>query len=713
MKNKFNTLLATTMVLQTSQIAWAQNQNVAVAQENTPVAKNGEKQAEHENRIKAESKKVWGDFLNALDNARITYKQDAPSLDLVKGLSLGGNYRLESSPSIGNKYSGIDVWEVGVNIMPEILGLTQLPISAGISATRQITYIQQFNTRLESIARVPYDPITKLPLKAEDFFKINHNPLAKKNEYNFKVGDFVGFRAPLTLSLGKNFLTEEVLNQLKLDINANYIINGEFDVHVFRMSENLVRVKVLVVKDKAKNLSTGINIFGFSGVGKLIVKRFFDLDVLTGFINKKDSDLFLADYVFNLNSPEARGLYDELVGHKMRIVNTDEMEKHIKNANPFKSDEDIKEKLIGDLQKLSRMSIADQAFPHNKKRIIQLTAAHNTTLSKNKGFKISLFSLAKLKSDTTKSNSRIAFIGSDGIDNKNVYLLNSIQRNFSYEWFWLWGEKDVNTTSLLVKTDKTELPTEVVGLHVRRVKEDNSMNKKEYEMLKTDLNALLPAPIAAKLNFPNWNFQNGKINNVYVEQEVFFTNEVFNLDQPLTIEGIKKGIIHVLKALKGKIDTKPEHEPYYNGGEQEDPKLRAFQLGDYEYAFAKEINDVANRLENIFNKNTSSNDKYIAFQKLTEEIPLFNEINALILLKILPEHNLENSVVARLAISGRDVQGSVMEFPNKEEFKKMILFKDILSQNDFIVDRSYNLRNYLKEDGSIYSLDEVMAIRNK
>ena len=121
------------------------------------------------------SDRVWNDFTSSLKSAKLKTHLNFPSAHLAQGLGINGSYKIESNQSIAGKYSGVDIWELNLNATSELLGLSKyekdLGYGFGVNLVRQITFIQQFNDRMSSITRVPYDPVTKLPLTADIFDK--------------------------------------------------------------------------------------------------------------------------------------------------------------------------------------------------------------------------------------------------------------------------------------------------------------------------------------------------------------------------------------------------------------------------------------------------------------------------------------------------------------------------------------------------------------
>ena len=661
-------------------------------------------------QITKATNKVWEQFNSALRTAKISTRINAPTQAISKGVNLGGGYNIESNLSLGGKYSGVDVWEINASIYPELFGIENTTgLGVGFNVGRQITFIQQFNSRYESLVRRPYDPITKLPLTSDLFFKTTKNSETQQPEYIIKEGDFVAFRAPMSLALGKGF--NEIAKSIGVDVNLSYVLSGEFDVHIFRMKNNQVRVKLMAIKDKTISGSVGVNLVGFNQLGQVVLKRLIDLNLINMAITTQKSDLFIADYIFNLNQPESRDLYDQFVGHKMRLANIDAISNQAKIANFFAQNKTTNDHLMGDLEKINNVSMEDQKKSNADKRIIRVSSGHNYTESESTGLSINLFRLLKTSTVDSKSISQATLHATDDHNKNKKYLLETLSRNFSYTFFWLWGEKDVNTTSLLLAADEKFAPTDVLGFQISRIKEDSVMSSTEYKDLQNRFNSILPEAMKKNLKWPNWNFSSkDQVNNVYVENTILFTDALFSSDISVSPEKIKAELNTIIKSY-GKFKSlpmsiNPDHE-------MKDPRLNAFNLGKYNEAYTDDWEKyvIPSQLAVVLNARYSTEDRYKSYQYLVKNVPLFSEINGLLLMRLVPENKISEVILGKLALSARGQTASEMYFPSKERYETSNIFRDIVYQTNFLLNRTYDLRNYMKEDGSIYSIDEIMAQR--
>jgi len=696
---------------------------------------------------------VSEELSDALKNARLSQKQDFPTIDLLAGKAfIDSKVTAKSNPFIGGKYSKYMVWEVKATVLTELFGLNNLPFSGSATGTREITFIRQFNSQKESIINYWYNPFTKLPKKSSIFDKKekpmieneNGKPVELKGapeDYVIRPGDFVGFRAPIVFSVGRgllNHLTNAKIHP-QFDFNLNYFISGEFDIQVFRIDEDHVEVKILAIQDNGFGASLGVNLVGFDRYGKLAFNRLFNTNILSMYYNDRDSDLFLADYVFNLKSDEARKKYDELVSGKMELFSLSALEKNFKNANPTDSLDDRKDSILKELDSINELAKKEwnnSLKDIHQKAVLKIVAGHNESNFVNKGFKLNILRFAGIDSSTQVTTSRIAMMDGYTLNDVSVYLLNSYSKNFSYDWIWLYGETDRTSLDFLVKTKKDEeskeIPNEFLGLRINKIKKDLALTEEEYKRLEFRFNSVLPEAMKEKLKFPKWDFtEKNSIKNVYINQEVYFTPEIFNMHGSSFDENnIRQGMLNILKKTY-KLQSLPygmsgTETDLYTGGTHE--KLVACyaqngideaSLEKKKFAYAYEIENIPKYLATIFkNRSTESmtaeqkiqlnKQKYDKFQHLLNNVPLFREIAGLLLLRLTPDKDLEKFVVARLSMSGRKVQPSITTFPNDAGFETTKVFRSLLDQNGYLLDRSYNLRNFFNEDGNIKTLDQIV-----
>lgn len=615
---------------------------------------------------------IWEEFLDSIRSSKLTQKVNLPSIELFRGIEIGGQYKFVSDPSVAQNYSGIDIWEVRAGVDSRIFNY-DLPVHVGASAKKQITYIQQFKNRKDSLLRLPYDPITKIPRSAQDFFRRADGQLV------FKPGDFIGYRIPLVFEASVNIL-KTLGTTLPLNAGYRYFINGEFDIQIFRMSENLVRLKIIAVNDKNRSWFGGVKLFTQDPVTSLVVERLLDDRVYTGSITDRTTDLYLGDYVLNLESTEARHLYDSIVAQKMKIFNVDLVREYISATQFLKDRRQFNENLFADLSQFNEIAAEDKNLPDNKKRVIKIINAENHTEADESASTFNLIRLVKYTKNNNSSDAQIAVVG-DKIDDKENYFLHSVGKNSELSLLDNWEKEKRSQLNLLFKADGQGNKTSVVGVHFSKSRKHYSLRQKKYLEFYETTGQHMPQAIKNVIKFPHEGKDlRDKYHNAYVNFELYVTNKIFELNQNLTRDIIEQRVNKLFSTIKSLQNKTDEDE--------------------------KRV--IINSLTYIFSGGVPLNDKFKLFDQLTLKNDLFADFGLAIFANVINAETIPECMLVQFSFSGHEMGSGVQKYPSEESFNRINLFKYIIDQNNYILDRSYNLRNFLKEDGNPYNLDELI-----
>ncbi len=650
--------------------------------------------------VQASSNKIWKEIVNQLNTARISTTTDQ-KINLSDRSSFNFGKTSGSETSIGGKFSGIDKWKIDFNA----LLFEQSFIDFGISGNREITFIQQFPSRCKSLIRTAYDPITKLPLSAEHVL----------NE--LKPGDFVAYSSPLTLGLGKSldrFVKSS--DSMKTLGNVSFYASGEFNIHVYRMEDNHVRVRFFAAKSKGMELSPGFKLMVLDG---LLGLRLFELNA--GFSN---SDIFSADYVFNLNKLESRIMYDKLMGKKLSLKKL-----NIEGVNnPFEKDNTVKNHLYADLGEIQNAALQDISLPLNDRRVIRLSQADTNTKANRFGLGMNL-KVARASVRTTYSNSNVSSISVDN-ENRN-YIVKAITRERQFGAFSIWGQHDSHNTALVVETDANYSPRVSAGLQTIRVKEEISFSKNEIKSLAEKLKNTLPEKISKLLDFSFVSNLSETIANARIEQSIYLDSQKLENAKSITYQKVAAELKKLIRnsgsisSIPMNVDMRVSSSEMDQRGKDkiaaeskllEHKDIEAGKL--YESAFSYEIGYIPTYLVTLFGEGAIA-DKLKAYDSL-QEITLFNELGSSLVLNLIAAEDeagtlkLEDVMTYRLAITGRGIEPKITEFPvdrtgiDSQSLKNSEIFQRILNDNNFLTDRSFNLRYYMNEKGDSLTLQQVV-----
>lgn len=675
--------------------------------------------------------KAWTSVKDEIKSAKLSAGLSLPTLNIVSGLDLDAGVDFKSRPSTsgGEKYSGIDVWEMklqGNSQQP--LGV-ELPgnINVGLLARRELTYIQQFNTQKESLLRVPYDPITKLPRNADIFFKDVTNRLTGKTEKALKPGDFISYRAPMAFSLGRGF-SEIAASHFGVSAGVIYVMSGQFDVQIFVMDNNHIRVKLLAAKNETKGVNAGIRLVGFSGLADKIIDRVIDTRLLELYAYKFKSDLFAADYIFNLNSDDSRKLYNKVIGPNLNLLSLDGIIEQVKS--PLVSDKKTSQNLLGNLDELNELAELDKNLNPEDRRIIKLVNAHSKTKGTTSGARVSLFRLFKLETSQTKAKSKIKITAFDEANTKE-YQLDGYNTYNSYQIlpdFNVAEGTHYKNHGILSAINLNTKEREFVGIQSLDVREDSKFKENERNNLLMRMQETLPLEIynTIALERVNWN---GLAKKASVTQDINFNAHLFTVLSNINAETIRARLQEILETHQAsksglylnsrplsavKVPMRGTDLMGYKGTEYiydfDQPVIKAKNARKYVEAYEKELAIIPEKLALALSKG-DVNARYAAFNDLYSEVPLFAEVSTLLLLKIIPENELPNVITASFIMSAKNQEAVISYYPTEAHYNSKSLLKDFLKQNSHIHDNRFNLKKYIKTDGQIRTVDEILKER--
>lgn len=645
--------------------------------------------------------KIWTDFTSAISAAKIKLRVNLPSNETSQGLGLGGGYRLKSEANANQSYSGVDVWEIRPEFYPSIFGLNESLNVSGISTGREITFIRQFPNRSKSLLRLPYNPLKRLPIKSSKFF-----------EEDIQPGDFISFRAPMTLSLGVGVLEKLRLHQVSL--SSKLLLQGEFFVQIFRMDNNRVRTRIMLYKDHSLQSELSARLIGLDTIGEKIVGQILNPKLLSFLPKSSDSNLFTLDYIFNLNHAESRDLYDQVLGHSIRLDKLDSIQKQLQLTNIFDSHDKSKKRLIADYSYIEALSAEDQNKPSDERRVTKVQEIDIAQKSNTLGLSLNLLRAL----DVRYSKSDILSHATVQAQNKataDKYILESVTNDMSYRLLWIWGERDLQNSHLLLRANNENQPESIVGFLSKRIVEDSSIERDQFNDIKNRYLKILPAPMRDQLRWPRWDFKNNlnQANNVYIENSLYFNENLFKVQIETSKERIKQELQFLIENY-GHFKSLPMGTSA-TATDIQDPRYESFVKRDYKSAYDKnwELTVIPHYLEIVLNANNSKQQRYWAYRKLTQEVPLFVEIQGLLVLRLIPEAELSKVAVGYLLVKGQDLETTEIFYPSKEEYQKLSVLNEMVQLSEYTLNRSITLKPFIKHDGQLYTEEEIVKSVSK
>jgi len=628
----------------------------------------------------------------------IGFNVDIFDLNITEGIGIATGYRYEVEPSyINDWYSRIDKWVLNTNLRPgDFLKDADLPISINVDNGLEVLFVRQFKTRKEAMTAIPYT-FAKLPLKAE---------LARKN---LKPGDFVSLPARLNIVVSAGLgVTEGIVRQ---SANTHYLLSGEFQIHIFRMKDDKVRIKIIALRKRQKgaDVSTDLDfkIFGIGIVDRRI-KKLIDMNLAKLDWNKQTGNLFLMDFVYDLKDPKSRKAYNQILSSTYKF-------KNMKILNPFQSHREIEDQLISDLTMTEELFYKDREKSQANRRVDRVFKGSNEFENKKSGYKIG-FNIAKFSKEQTYSENQITYV--DRKDKKHHFffpthtvvkerkLLFGFSRTSKImNYFALWptnaqgqsldesrrvqvlegrnGSDDILVQELPpIDAPEGESPDfKDFGMSVD-MKNKRSWGWEQREF-KEYLQRNIPGFIYDQIPWGDWEEEKKRFNARYFFQVIIHKVAIGNLARTT------RGSLH--KKMDAYMETIPLPRVVDSGGHKNHGPKPTWQ-SQHAWSIRKTVKglDQALSMEHVY----SDRER---IQKLIElrKHEAFQELGAGFMISLMDHRKLPKHISITLHMSAKDTQTLTFQFG---EHELQELYKELQYVQGVMNNRSFDMRLMKEED---------------
>lgn len=585
--------------------------------------------------------------------------------EVFDGLSAALKYKMQSEPSyVDGYYTRLDKYTLDVDATPgDLIDGNDLPLGFSIDHESEIIFARQFKKQSDSLTAIPYGP-KNLPLSAEQAIR-NLNP-----------GDFVAITGKLSLVLSLN--ASAPLTAIGNASGSTHVyISGEFLIHTFRMANNKLRLKLIAIRGKGAGSDAGVSMDGFKIVGfkwaDHRIKSWINLDPLKLGINKDGNNLFMLDYVFDLNNAQASQAYDNLIHKKTRFS-------EIAFINPVAGTETVKQDVLTDLSDVETISGEDHSLPPSQRRIDRVFKGSNDSISSGSSFKFGL-NILRFEAGSTYAQNKVVHIDRDEVEQK--YILDSFQTSKKVNAvFGLFGDSSRIFTNMLFSSDDSWKPLDFVALTLGRELKMKNVSQRDFRKIQEHVREVIPASEYAKIDWKNWDFSKGQRVNGYFKNEIFFHPDSLRYMPKLDYQMAYSRLYNFIKE-RG-IPRVPPHETSVYGD-----TLHGFERYEADMSY------IARSLAIVFNPSETSEHRYQQFKQL-KDFPLWQEYGGAFLLSLVPKDKLSTLISYEMTFSAKDVETISFKFGN---FAQEELYKSLMYIQQIITDRSFDLRLYTDENG--------------
>lgn len=642
-------LSATSLAVNADNLSVEEAQNLEEATESTSLLTRAEVKA----RIREE-----------LANLDINFSTSLFDVDVAEGVSLSAKYRYQVEPSYLDKYyTRVDRWRtrLGISVGDIAPDVIKSPFHFGVAKESDIFFVRQFKDRITALRALPYT-LAKLPLTA------------KLALHSLNVGDFVAIPANLSISVGAGASTSWLTGPLGIEANAgvNYVVSGEFTVHVYRLDETRVRLKLLSKRGYSRNLGLSVNqslnIFGVRILDKA-VNRLYDnnLGSINGGIHPGGQ--FVIDYVFDLKDERAQKAYNQILSSTYKF-------KDLLVIDKLTDASDLKDKLI------SSYELADKIFEADKNKekpsVERIFKGFNDFDGHHRGFKIGVI-VASYKKDFTFTESNLSYINDNNETAEFFYPLYGEYRETKIGGSILENKEQMNKNFFsLVPTKGGIYANQNPDYGLTFERRDRKFTKEEQKLVYKFIRAQIPDSRLNQIDLTKWADGLTK-KEVRIFYQIILKDEAF--DYLATLD--KK---HILNALNVYLKDRRK----ISSG---DPDAALQRLADWFFITkqirAEQVNHLADELVDIFTNKTYTNKHRATELVQLRENLIFGKIGVGFLASLLPQKVLDSGSFVRLEMLAKDYP-SIKFTSGNLEYKE--LYEQLNAIQMRLSNRSYDMR---------------------
>ncbi len=581
--------------------------------------------------------------------------------EIFEGISTGLGYRIKSEPSyVDGYYTRLDRYELQLDINAgDLIDDNDSPFGFGIRKENNVIFARQFKSQKESLTAIPYT-FKNIPLTSQKAIR-NLNP-----------GDFVALEGnlSLTLSIGASNL----LNQYaELSGSTHVMVSGEFLIHIFRMPDNKLRLKLISSQGKGfgmggkLEMGRGLDIVGFKYIDRRI-KSIIQVKPFSVDASRGRNELFMLDYIFDLNQSAAVQAYDDLMGKKSRF-------KDIALINPFESRKKMEESLLNDVSTIEDIAFEDRNLDSDQRRIDRVFRGSNSAVVSRTKFKLG-FNFLRVEAGAHFAQNRVVFYNRDQEEQK--FLLDTFSTTSDLKLlFGLFGDKTTDGSNILFSSDDSWKPNKFIALTQSKEIKMKTVSKGDYQRIKKYVQKLIPPTEFARIDWKNWNFEKGDKVNGYFKTEMFFQPSALRSMPRMDSKKVNKLITSYILAT-GRPTVRPSNKPVGSS------RPGGFWIEAYE----QDLMWISRYLSNVVGTSTTSEERYLAFKRL-KSFPLWQERGQGFLLSLLPEENRDKMISYEMTFSAKGADAIHFKFGS---FAEEELYRSLMYIQSLLDNRSYDLR---------------------
>ncbi len=453
-----------------------------------------------------------------------SFDLDLVDLDLFPGSSIVAGYEYEVEPAYTNGlYSRTDSWQIGFKAIPgmDLGGSLDTRLSAGVRTRTEATFIRFFKDPCEAMLSKPYSP-RRIPLTA-------HRALSPK----FEIGDYFLFRGSMGFVAGADIFQMLGSSFWGVSFSGSYLIEGNYQVHIVRIDDKHIRLKVIAHRGRGFNASVGLgyenefNVFSIERLNDRL-ERFVNTKPVKLTANLGHAKVFMVDYVLDLTDPEVVAAYEDLLPKAKDFRNLDLIKEFEKGI-----DSDLLLDLSA-LEEIYRRDYQNGNVARLQRNLRSSSDQDAFGFGLEVGNKVVGF---EIKRGTSNANMSIPQ-ANDAVDR---FMLKSWEKKSESRFFYSWlRTKNNEGLRALFKADKDFKEFEPLNIVKFINNKKNRFSYNNFLQLKKRLKKSLPDEIYSQIPWENWTQRRGKkFNNYGLRYELLMAPETIINAPELSAKEIK------------------------------------------------------------------------------------------------------------------------------------------------------------------------------
>lgn len=596
----------------------------------------------------------------------INFNVNFLNVELFEGLGLSSRYRYEVEPSYEKGlHARVDKWQIKVDLKAGDLlsGSLDTPLYFNMDRNAEVFFVRQFKSKKRAITALPYT-LKRLPIKAEYALK------------NLAPGDFVSMPTSMSIVVGAKASSATLGGTIGIDASANlyYVLSGDFLIHVYRMKDNKVRLKLFANRKRSSGTSAEVegssNLFGVKIANK-VVESVFELDFasLTG--EKAKGRQFIVDYIFDLNNKEARDAYDSILSSSLKFKDVVAIGQHI-GKKP------LSKVLLSTYEKADNLFKSDFKSKTTSPRVDRIFKGFNNYKQDKVKLKLGLI-VAKLGTGRSFTENNVSYEDKDGVNHNFFYPVQTK----TYEQKFRLGfikTKEHHTKSYfgLVPTGVEDNGSRFSDFGLRYERADKYFRNDEQAGVREFMASNLPNEVFEKIDFKDWDDFSGKKDS-RVFYQIILKASAFDALPALSKAELKE-------AIKAYAKTKTN----YAGNPLDWTWDRLTDLVTTEVLTKKwRLTTLSNKLHKIlYGEKLTGKERVNKLMELRNN-NAFRELGIGFIMSLIPREGLENHLQVKLQLSAQDKEKVDFVYGNQDLSE---LYHQLQHVQNAINNRSYDLR---------------------